>query len=274
MEARKRIKATASRMPPARELLRLVLVSPLRVYFRYAPSRRGKDFAWSRLASHVHWLERAVDVRTTFGAALHVDPADTVGRYVYYFGVWEPNLTAWLSRYLRRGDVFIDVGANIGYFSLLASKLVGPGGGVVAIEPLSAVHDVLRANITANDARNIRPVRSAAWDVEEVVPLFTEPDGQLGMTTAYPTWGSRSELAPAEMVAGRPLAALLKAEELSRARVIKIDAEGAEWRALNGLRPALSSLREDVAIVIELDDALQPVRARCGADEAEHSPSR
>jgi hypothetical protein len=51
--------------------------------------------------------------------------------YIYYFGVWEPNITRWIVRRLASGDMFIDVGANVGYYSLLASKLVGESGSVV-----------------------------------------------------------------------------------------------------------------------------------------------
>jgi hypothetical protein len=47
--------------------------------------------------------------------ALHeVDASDIVASYIAYFGVWEPNLTSWLEGRLRPGDVFVDVGANVG----------------------------------------------------------------------------------------------------------------------------------------------------------------
>lgn len=72
---------------------------------------------------------------------------------------------------LKPGDVFVDVGANIGYFSLLASKLVGPGGRVVAIEASPEVFDLLRRNLELNKAHNVRAVNVAISDREGSLQL-------------------------------------------------------------------------------------------------------
>ncbi|SCF63177.1 hypothetical protein GA0115259_100393 [Streptomyces sp. MnatMP-M17] len=72
-------------------------------------------------------------VRSRFGARFAVDTQDLIQRYIYLFGVWEPHMTRWLRGRLEPGDTFVDVGANIGYYSVLASQLVGDGVKVVAI---------------------------------------------------------------------------------------------------------------------------------------------
>ena len=64
--------------------------------------------------------------RTRFGSDIPVTTADLIQRYLYLFGSWEPNLTHWISARIRPGDTVIDVGANIGYFTLLAAHLTGP----------------------------------------------------------------------------------------------------------------------------------------------------
>jgi hypothetical protein len=72
--------------------------------------------------------------RTSYGFRIGGDQALIMPRCIYWFGVWEPPLSDWIRRALRPGDVFVDVGANIGWFTLLGARAVAPGGSVVAIE--------------------------------------------------------------------------------------------------------------------------------------------
>ena len=68
------------------------------------------------------WESHPFVAKTIFGMQITGDAKDIIQQYVYYFGVWEPHITSWISSSLRPGDGFIDVGANIGYYSLLASQ--------------------------------------------------------------------------------------------------------------------------------------------------------
>src|ERR1700757_5463861 len=74
-----------------------------------------------------------VDGITEDGIHIRCRLPDAIPMCLYLFGTWEPDLAAFLRRRLRPGDTFIDVGANVGYMSALASRLVGPHGAVVAI---------------------------------------------------------------------------------------------------------------------------------------------
>ncbi|MGW8556570.1 hypothetical protein [Streptomyces tubercidicus] len=105
------------------------LITLGRGYLRDAPGTLGKGaFARQCLNPWLRRLPRQRVVRTRFGVATAVDTQDLIQRYVYMFGVWEPHMPHWLQRRLRPGDTYIDVGANIGYFSLLAAHLVGDRG--------------------------------------------------------------------------------------------------------------------------------------------------
>ena len=232
--------------------MRYGLVSPLRAYFRYAPGAFAKRVMWNSVVSHLCWLESTVTSRTVFGQRVVADAAEPVGKYIYYFGIWEPNLTHWLQGRLGPGDVFVDVGANVGYYSLLASGLVGAGGKVVSIEALPQFFAFLKDNIAINHVSNIRPVQAAAWDCEGTVKLFLRPDHPTGTTTAIPEWADRFHLEDVCEVPGRPLAALLRPDEIAAARVIKIDVEGAEWRVVNGLGDLIRSGRKDLEFVVEV----------------------
>ncbi len=162
---------------------RPLLIPLLRSYVRHAPGTVGKLGLWNKVIAHTWWLETMTVARTFFGARMHVDGGDIVGRYLSYFGIWEPNLTAFIGERLKPGDVFVDVGANIGYFTLFASSLVGDEGGVVAVEVLPSVFDVLERNVRENDARNVRVLNVGAWDKEDQLQVFAEARGLAGTAT-------------------------------------------------------------------------------------------
>ncbi|MDQ1292846.1 MAG: hypothetical protein QG608_727 [Actinomycetota bacterium] len=222
----------------------------LRSYVRYAPGSVGKG----KLSRDV--LDLQLEARpfrtkadTVFGATFPVTTGDCIQRYLYLFGVWEPNFTAWMSRRLGPGDVFIDVGANIGYFSVLASRLVGPDGRVVAIEASPQFHRMLSANCEANTCPNVRTVNVAASDSPQELTFYLEDDKNLGgMSVIRP----EGDIEPSFTVRADPLPDILTTEELTEAKLIKIDVEGAEAAVVRGLLPQLDKMRPDVEFVIEV----------------------
>ena len=191
--------------------------------------------------------------RTRDGARLEVDASDIVGSYIAYFGVWEPNLTSWLEGRLRPGDVFVDVGANVGYFTVLASRLVGESGRVVAVEPSPLANSVLRRNVSDNGGENVRVENVAVWDSSGEVVVFGASHRIVGGTTLDPAWAARWSLDTQVAVPAEPLSKLLSDDEVARAAVLKVDVEGSELQVLEGMEPLLPRLRDDVAIVLELE---------------------
>jgi FkbM family methyltransferase len=247
----KRVRERLKRSPlfrfAARRLLRVC-----RPYVRleHAPGRR---WLWHRLLWRLMWAEGRCRARTCYGAKLEVDASDIVGSYIAYFGVWEPNLTHWLQRRLRPDDVFVDIGANVGYFTLLASRLVGTGGGVVAFEPFPLTNAALRRNAVANGAENVRLEDVAVWKSSAEVVVFGASDRIVGGTTLDPAWADRWSFDTQVAVSAEPLWGLLSDDEVSRAAVLKVDVEGSELEVLEGMEPLLPRLRDDVAIIIELE---------------------
>ncbi|MEU9246925.1 FkbM family methyltransferase [Streptomyces sp. NPDC048385] len=184
-----------------------------------------------------------------FGARFHVDTHDMIQRYLYLFGIWEPHLTHWIQGRLRPGDTFVDVGANIGYFSVLASRQVGPSGRVVAIEASTDFHARLMENLSANECHNVRCVNSAVSHTREKLTFYLEQATNLGATSIVRP--ARSPESHFEMAA-EPLPAILTDDELRGARIVKIDVEGAEAAVVEGLSPVLGRLRPDAELVIEV----------------------
>ncbi|GCD43748.1 FkbM family methyltransferase [Streptomyces paromomycinus] len=221
-----------------------------RWYVRYAPGTLGKaGIVESYLNAGLRDHPRIRRARTRFGATFVTDTQDLIQRYIYLFGVWEPHLTRWLERRLRPGDVFVDVGANIGYYSLLASRLVGEKGAVVALEASPDFHRVLRKQVALNGCGNVRAVNAAISDREEMLTFILASSHNMGANSIVPYAG---EAESTFEVAAQPLSDVLSADELARARVIKIDVEGAEGSVVRGLDPLLDQLRPDAELAIEV----------------------
>jgi len=228
----------------------------LQVFFRHAPGTRGKQWVWDRVVRpHILWRSFPIEATTRFGARLHGAFPDLVHSFVYFFGIWEPAITAIIRGALRPGDVMVDVGANVGMHSLLAAKLVGPAGRVHAIEASPGIFARLRRNLQANAAYNVIPHNLAATAVAGRVPIYLHDDTNLGGTTILTTEAVRSGAALEAMVKGRPLPDIVPPEDLLTARLIKIDVEGAEWLVVQGMAELLPQLRPDAEILLTLKRA-------------------
>jgi FkbM family methyltransferase len=218
----------------------------LRAYIRWTPWRFGKRTLWARAAEPLARRQRAFVARSAYGFRIAGDQRLIMPRRIYWFGTWEPPLSEWIRRALRPGDVFVDVGANFGYFTLLAARAVAPRGWVVAVEASAVTAGRLRESLAHNRVRNVRVVHAAAAAEAGAVPFYRAPWDQAEDSTVP---GKGKELVGE--VRALPLHALLTEPELRRARVIKVDVGGGELGVLRGLRPALAALRPDAEIAVE-----------------------
>lgn len=185
--------------------------------------------------------------RTYFGARLHCSTRDLIQRTILSFGVWEPDVSAVIERSLAEGDVFVDIGANIGYDALLASRLVGGTGTVVAIEALPQTFAHLQRNLALNDAQNVRALNVAVADRESIVDLHEVSPHNIGAATTLGTRGGK-RLASIE---ARPLARLLSTDEIARLRLVKMDIEGGEPAVLDDLLDNLQLYPGSMDIIVE-----------------------
>lgn len=208
----------------------------------------------ARVADHVlrRWPSSGV-VRTVTDIRIVVDTNDYIQRFLYCFGVWEPNLTHWLRNTLRVGDVFIDVGAHIGYFSLLASGLVGASGRVVAIEPNPYAFDRMLTNLAINGFQNVETIRAAvSTEVSGRKSMHVPNMGNTGRATSLPT-RRRSRSATYKFdAAATTLPQVVGLETLQRAAVIKIDVEGDELEVLKSIGSIAETVPPSCCFVIEV----------------------
>ncbi|WP_229909797.1 FkbM family methyltransferase [Streptomyces flavofungini] len=208
------------------------------------PRRRVADVDFG-----VRGAEGAPGVPGAPGVRFALDTQDLIQRYLYLFGSWEPNMTRWLRGRLRPGDTFVDVGANIGYFGVLASRLVGPTGRVVTVEASPVFHERLLRQLRLNACGNVRALNAAVSDRAETLTFVLASSHNMGANSIVPYDG------PAEStfdIEARPLPDLLDADEIAAARVIKVDVEGAEGGVVRGMAPLLDRLRPDAEVTVEV----------------------
>lgn len=221
----------------------------------------------SRVYRHVSWplvatVDLTLDAQTPGGTML-VGTADTFGQVVSVSGVWEPHVTAVVGSVLSPGDVCVDVGAHAGYYTLLASKLVGRHGHVYALEPSPTTFRQLCENLERNHVSNVTALEVAAGEAAGTATLL-EDHGNSLLSALRPPDSSGANAADGRVVAVGPLTALVPEEAAARLRLVKIDVEGYEVEVLRGLHPLLSGA-ERVALVLEFtpdssgDDKIEEV---------------
>ena len=179
-----------------------------------------------------------LDLPVAGGFRMRVDTSEAIGRVLAVTGSWEPHVTTAFRRLLSPGDVAIDVGANIGYHTLLAAKLVGPGGHVYAFEPAAGTFTALTANISLNHASNVTALCIAAGAASGEATLENRSWG--GPLHSFIRRESESESSEPSSggtsVQVEPVASFVQPEQLSRLRLVKIDVEGYEHEVLQGLQ--------------------------------------
>jgi FkbM family methyltransferase len=143
---------------------------------------------------------------------------------------------------LKPGDTFIDVGANIGYYTILASKLIGVNGRVLAIEPVPQTANILKINLLLNEANNVTLIEKAAWNTVGKLRVKL-PKGWFGLASLFRDdgWGIEVDAIPLDEVLSR--------EQLSKIKLIKIDVEGAEYEVLQGSTRILQNTK---MVILEL----------------------
>ncbi len=223
------------------------LIPFVRAFIRFTPPSSAKENLWQRVVDpYLAWRDHRFVAGTRAGLMAGTT-SDILQQYLYYFGNWEPHVTGFIRRRLQPGDGFVDVGANIGYFSLFAARQVGPTGRVVSVEASPEIFASLAANLTRNGS-NIRALNFAASDQPGRLELFAGDDGNCGSSTIAGAPGATAKFE----VEAAPLDTLLAPDEIAKARLIKVDVEGAEAAVVAGMRSLLTQGRSDREFIVEI----------------------
>ncbi len=143
----------------------------------------GLDEGEARRAARFDRLQRPFVLRWNDGLVFRIVPREQISRALYVSGTYEPSTLVVLRSLLRDGDVLVDVGANVGVFSLVAARWVGPAGRVIAFEPSSRECSRLDDTIALNGLRNVQPVRMACGAEAGTATLRVAVDTYAGLNT-------------------------------------------------------------------------------------------
>jgi FkbM family methyltransferase len=176
-------------------------------------------------------------------------PWDLLGARLFFYGVWEPAISEFVRSHLGAKAVAIDIGANIGYYTLLFSHLVGEEGMVYSVEPSPSIRRNLEENIRLNELRNVSVVPYGISNQSGAKDFYLRGRRNLGASHF-------GEALPGDRLEGtlelRQLTQVVPSDALSRTALVKVDVEGMEHEVLQYLLENLFHFPHRLVILSEL----------------------
>jgi len=189
------------------------------------------------------------------GAKIQVTHADHLQLLIYYLGTFESYCLPFLRTCAGKGGTVVDVGANIGFYTLESAIAVGSRGRVISIEAAPRHLESLRQNLELNNMKNVSVVGAAVGDAVGQATLTLPRGDNLGMFTLGEVEGEETY-----SVTINTIDDLLEKQGVQSVSLVKMDIEGSEFRALRGAAKTFQKFRP--SLLIELNDlALR----RCGS---------
>lgn len=229
----------ASRLEERRFLFRHWLITSVRNI-----DLRGIRWLGSRLP---RWLiplaekQHPYRLKTVHGIRLNIDPSTDYGveRSLHETGTYEEGIIQFMKKHLNPGDIFVDVGANIGWLTCIAAQLVKEKGKVLAFEAHPETVHLLQENIMLNGFKNIDVFPYALGNSNGEIELFDSPEQNRGGASAI----FQSDVV--HLVPTKKLDGLLPHNLVPK--MIKIDVEGFEPEVIEG---AMKTLRQHLPLIV------------------------
>ncbi len=179
------------------------------------------------------------------GYRICASPADNLS---YLLGTAEPHLRDIIRQYVADGDTVYDIGANLGYVSLLLARKVGPRGRVIAFEPIPKNLECLRQTVAVNKLTTIKVIDAAASDTSgQAIIRMTA-----NLSTPSMVWYRNDPSSTELTVQTVAIDDMVRAGKVESPKFVKIDVEGAEGLVLRGMRETIASSKP--ILVIECSD--------------------
>jgi FkbM family methyltransferase len=224
-------------------------VSPVIGWNRYSGDSARSIRGWFRWWSYLRMKEPFI-IDWFYGLKLKIHPGNEVCRAIFVRGIYDPNSVVVANYMLTTGCVFVDVGANMGDFSLLASQAVGKSGRIYAIEPSSRDFDRLVENVRINSLQDvIVPRKLALLDRSGVVKLSIACEERSYINTVGGEFAFKGvEKINTEEVVAQTIDEFVENEDIDKIDVLKIDIEGGEFRALKGAKNTIGKHRPSIML--------------------------
>ncbi|HVF10714.1 MAG TPA: FkbM family methyltransferase [Abditibacteriaceae bacterium] len=200
---------------------------------------------------------RQMLVTDVLGFKMCLNPQEYVDSLILFAPqLYDPGEISFLKRRLKNGDVFLDIGAHIGFYSLHASGAVGPEGTVIAIEAAPKTFKRLQQNVELNGMTNVRCLNLGVSDKRETLRLNVNPGANQGSNSF------RRNYAQGVDVECLPLLEVLREQGIKTVAGAKLDIEGFEYPVLSRFFNDADQSRYPKFVVIELNWKYYPKDAR------------
>lgn len=227
----------------------------IRLYTFHSPLKRGRN-RLSNLAFHLSPdVPREIVAKTIDGQNLLIDTTNKSYKYVYFLGDYEAAISDIFRKIVESGDICFDIGANIGWYTTLFQKLVGPEGRVHSFEPIPPIFEHLDRNVRLNSPPGNVMLNNAALGNEEGsvdVHVFSSlPHGHSSIATfGYTDFETyQSKITTLDLY--------LSNHDIGKVSLVKMDVEGAELMVLKGAATLFEQKRPPV---LEIEMALATTR--------------
>lgn len=203
------------------------------------------DFGKHNFVNLVKVPEGIVDIVNMYGVKFRLDPSDHVMRQIFLRGVYEKNTIRHVLKNLKKTDTFVDVGTNIGAYTLNISKHL-TAGKVISFEPSPKALSFLEENIELNSFTNITVVKKGLSNKKETATLYF-PSLTTASINKFQDSDQKSEI---ELTT---LDDYCEENGVENIDILKIDIEGHEFKCLEGARRIIEKSKT-MMLIMEIDD--------------------
>ena len=192
---------------------------------------------------------------------MYYNPKTYMGWMLFYRGIYEEEQLKTCYMFLEEGMTFVDIGANYGLYSLIASKKAGETGRVIAFEPQRKLISIIGESVSENHFTNVTVVHSAIGDGKKFLTLFhpsTSNDGQATLALGIGEKSFGEENVPVDRLEN-----LLKHHKVGHVHGAKIDVEGAEFIILQNAEPYFANAEPYFLFIECIEDHLNRFGHSC-----------
>ncbi len=228
----------------------IVVAHLFRFLFKFKAIGRYHFAFYKKLFKPYH-LFRGIRTHAVYDGKfkIQVELDEWIQQHIFFFGVYDERGIRFIKKQLKPDHVFLDVGANIGTYSLSASSCLQKniGGMVYSFEPVSHIFEIFKNNIELNHIDNIVPSQLAVFEKNTTLELYVSSRENLGMSSMF---HHDTESGEVEKVEAIKLDDFIETNQIGRVDLIKIDIEGAELFALRGMKKAIEQFRPTLLMEI------------------------
>ena len=202
--------------------------------------------------------EKREIVRAYHNLKMEVDSREYIQAMIYLFGNFEPPTIKFLEKYIKKGDLIFDIGANVGYHTLIFSELTGENGSVFAFEPEPDNYKTLKKNVDLNSLKNVICINKALSDREETLNFYVSKSFNKG--THFLVYNPIQHLKDPIKIDVIPLSNFIKENNIKCIDFIKIDVEGAEFEVIKGMEKSLIHFKP--TLLVEINNEAQETHGK------------